>query len=305
MSSTDILHLMGLGISAEAASKINALISSEQDFDIGKGATFNTAGTPFTIHSSAATFNSVRDDVLRIGYNVAIGASWANPATKITSSEPSMAMTIEANYKDGSGNNLVEWNFDYTSPNGLFTERPFYWSANRGSNATYMYHQADDMELFTPLFKIKSKDAAHTHVSMTVTSNVALFRAQRLEAGTSNMTVLAGFGTPQLLVGESSGSIYQQTTNPAHYFDAYGGAANSRVWGMKATTSDLSFRMSVFNDAGTVSTDFFRVIRSGTTITRIGIPNGIANYADNAAALAGGLAAGDIYRNGSVLQIVT
>jgi hypothetical protein len=43
---------------------------------------------------------------------------------------------------------------------------------------------------------------------------------------------------------------------------------------------------------------------TGSFTSRFAIYNGLSNYANNAAALAGGLVAGDVYRNGDVMQIV-
>jgi len=61
--------------------------------------------------------------------------------------------------------------------------------------------------------------------------------------------------------------------------------------------------MATFNDDNSVALYFNNSIKFETTNTGVKII-GINQYADNAAALAGGLTVGDVYRTGDLLKIV-
>ena len=61
--------------------------------------------------------------------------------------------------------------------------------------------------------------------------------------------------------------------------------------------------MATFNDDNSVALYFNNSIKFETTNTGVKII-GVNQYADNAAALAGGLTVGDVYRTGDLLKIV-
>lgn len=300
MSQIDVKKLMAYGCSAQLATLINALISKEQDIDTDDGITFNTAGSPFTIRTFHGTYNGQRNDALSVGYNVA-GGGYVVPPAKITSTEPAFALKMESHYVEGGTlAHLCEVNFDYISPDGAFNERAMYWSANRVTNATYSQIQADSFDLLTPVWRNSAK---FTGIPTYLTCTNGIFEALGIKAGIGT-TPLAGYGVPNLIVGNTNGDIYQQGANINHFFDIAASAANNRIWATRVLTADNSFHMAVMDDAGTIANDFLRVIRSGTTVTKIGLPGGISTRANNAAALAAGLAVGDLYKTGADPDVV-
>jgi hypothetical protein len=300
MPAIDKRNLMARRVGPELAEYLYELISRSQDMDPLKGVTFNTQSGTAQFFARTQYYSNVggtTDDSLAIGYNFS-GSSIATPLPRVVTTEPAFRMGIESRYVDGMSNHLVEWNADYISPDGSFLERPFYWSANRDTDVTYMYHMADSVDLFTPTWANKSKDGLTTYATLSSGHMTVTRQSVGFGAG-----VLAAYGTPQLIVAGASGGIYQQNTNPNYFMDT-GVAGNNRIWGIRANGGSNYFTLSVLNDAGTVETQFLKVTRSGTSITHIAIPCGLTAYANNAAALAGGLVAGDLYRTSADPSLV-
>lgn len=81
----------------------------------------STGYGPFASHTLQTTFNGTVDNVLMLGaYNITEGT----PGTKIVASEPTLFLSMEADYNNGVAH-LMEMNMDYTSPSGGVNARRF------------------------------------------------------------------------------------------------------------------------------------------------------------------------------------
>lgn len=305
MSRKDVRSLVGTRVSSELAELINELISRSQEIDSLKSIAFKTVRNvaTFTIQTNTVTTGGVIDDAIAIGYNLG-PAQLATPLLKQTAGECAFRMGIESGYYQGppgSEFTAFEWNTDYSNPSGTVQLRPLFYSVNLATDASYLYHSADSYDLFTPAWYNKSIDAVTTYVSclagvMTVTRFIAGFGS----------SPLASYGTPRAII--FGNSLYHQNDTPGYYFDAYSGAVDNRVWFLRADGATKTFLLSIGKDDGSANTDIIKVVRNGMTVTRFGLPFGLSVYANNAAALAGGLAVGDLYRTGadpSVVCVVT
>lgn len=87
------------------------------------------------------------------------------------------------------------------------------------------------------------------------------------------------------------------------------GSANNKYWDIDYGAGD-SYIFRAVNDAYGAASAIFTVTRSGTTLTRfafgtIKVSATLTDYANNAAAISGGLSTGDLYRTAGAVMVVT
>jgi hypothetical protein len=156
-----------------------------------------------------------------------------------------------------------------------------------------------------PLFA-GSSESGDAYPDITASTTVEIADAQALifasEAGKNlfkidqsdtsvivgdNTVMTAGTGYAFVQSGASSGS-----TGFSSYYGAYDVGADL---GVTATATSAIIQLSVYGPNG----------EGGLNIEELAIKiNGITEYADNAAAITGGLSAGHVYRTGDALKIV-
>lgn len=99
---------------------------------------FSTLGSPFTIYSYPATYNSTRDDAFKFGYNL-------SPAGAYNLNEPVAFFGIEANYNNGSSN-VMEFNLEFNDTNSII-RRLFGGQVDRTNNFPTVTLTADYFEI--------------------------------------------------------------------------------------------------------------------------------------------------------------
>lgn len=105
-------------------------------------------------------------------------------------------------------------------------------------------------------------------------------------------------------LGVGGAGIQVRGSSPTFTLQNLSAAANNQIWtAFETNTTQLLGR--VLNDALGSAQNWITVTRSGATVSRVAFPNGkfsvgsLSIYANNAAAITGGLAAGDLYRTGA------
>ena len=93
---------------------------------------------------------------------------------------------------------------------------------------------------------------------------------------------------------DGSNSYIKETGTGVLYIQ---GSANVQIEGINGENK------AVFNENGSVQLFYNNAQKFQTTNTGIKI-SGVSEYADNTAAIAGGLTTGDVYRTGDLLKIV-
>ncbi len=104
-----------IGGATEAAGTFTVLTTGSE-----KGISLTTQGSPFSLHTASAVFNSTRADLCYWGYNLAVGTT----STKVDSGEHQLKIEMAADFDTGSSN-LGELNFNYLSADGGTSKRFF------------------------------------------------------------------------------------------------------------------------------------------------------------------------------------
>lgn len=92
-------------------------------------------------------------------------------------------------------------------------------------------------------------------------------------------------------------------------WESSAGSANNKYWDISCDAGD-TFNLRAVNDAYAAAGTVFSVSRSGATPTRftfgsLKISATLTDYANNAAAVSGGLAVGDLYQTSGTVKVVT
>ena len=131
------------------------------------------------------------------------------------------------------------------------------------------------------------------------------------EQGTGNLVIK---GSTNVLISTASGGQMAQFTDTGSAFLYHSGSLKFSTTSAGATVTgdlivdggDISLSgVAGVNGVTSLALKVAAVTKATITSTKINITSGIiSNYANNAAALAAGLVAGDLYRNGDSLNIV-
>lgn len=102
----------------------------------------------FSLHNAQTTFNAVVDNTIHWAYNITSGTT----STRISTSEPSFKVSIEADYNDGV-NRLMEFNHNYTSADGNVanSRRAFNLQIDRITHLMYWNFSGDRWSYFEAL----------------------------------------------------------------------------------------------------------------------------------------------------------
>ncbi len=264
-----------------------------------------THEAPFGIHVGGATFESEWDPVMYFGYN----------PLKTVAGEPTFTWTIEGNYKHGRRDIEVYW--EYVTANGVGWRPISLWknkadTALVGEQIDFVAEQitqggtraAPVQYLFSP---INADQPATVAVSGAGTGGGDK-QFLRLIGGYDPTygAAIQAFGNLCTNVAGAKGALLLDGGNPA---TPTAGSMQGAVVVRTGATPTERLRVEpdgnvVIGNPGVAGAALLDVNGS---FRATGLPSltGLSVYADNTAALAGGLVAGDVYRTSTGVLMVT
>jgi len=206
------------------------------------------------------------DVLLTLGYN------WIAPGQRVNNAEPAIFLQMETYDTAADGTTeLVAGGWNYQHTNGT-NVRPHYFSIIRSSGENH--------NSFTgAIHHFLAQDDTTTIVHMTRDGTVRVGIATQANANTNFH-----------LKGKA-------------LFESGTGSANNKFWDFDYGAGD-TFAFRAVNDAYGAAGAVFTVARSGTTVSSFTLAtllklSSISTYANNAAAVAGGLGVGSVYQTSS------
>lgn len=238
----------------------------------------------FTLHqrwdtSTGPDTNGRHNVQLGLGYNVNLSTGGRNTLT-----EPSMQWCMETHVQGLTAAEayteagLIFWGTDGSQ------NRPFYVTADAVTAVADIGFKCRNYN-FTSGWHDATEDDIILHLTATVV------------------------GGARVGVGLEANANVQFHVYGRQLWESRTGTVNNKFWDIDYGAGD-SFIFRAVNDAFSAGGTIFTVTRSGATPTRfafgaIKVSATLTDYANNAAAVSGGLAVGDLYQTSGTVKVVT